>query len=328
MSNWYKEHSPAIFIFSVLSLGVLLIIVSNSIQGSNEFLLIIKPILAGIGGTFTAGGIATLFLNLPNTREYISNTISNLFVTGDIISSLTNEHKAFLKKKIISDEIKNSTEKIEVGLYEMINSIQKNCQTDFHLHNYIVDFTVVDSEKYNDLVEEEQYVSYRVIADHLPVSHNKMFELVLEYHSPVLDNEDLVKESFIQKFNLKMGDSYYEKKDLEISEFFIAELKHFKYRFAGKVKIEDSLDIEIKAKIIKPLIDKSYSLYVRYPTKGYTARLSYKNEYKYVCNWFRYWDKTNSISESILDGKILPNGISAISREWLLPGEGVVLEFH
>ncbi len=192
----------------------------------------------------------------------------------------------------------------------------------------MVDFTILDSRKFNGFIEEEQLVSYRVESNHLPVNHSRMFELKLEYHSPVYGDNALTKKDFIQKFSLKMGDEIFDENNLEVSEFNNGGEKNFKYKFRHEIKVEDTLDIEINAKIVKPLIDQSYSLYVRFPTKGYSARLSYKDSYNYVSNWFRYWDKSDDIMKSILDKKEFTNGITVNTREWVLPGEGVVLEFH
>ena len=107
MRTWLKNQLPAIYIFLILSLGFILVILAKYFDSTGASFSIISPILSGLGGTFIGGGIATIFLNLPNTRKYISSTIANLFATGEIINSLSPEHRAFLKKSIIAKEINN-----------------------------------------------------------------------------------------------------------------------------------------------------------------------------------------------------------------------------
>ena len=141
--NWYKEHRPAIFIFFIILIGMSLIIISNLIQNDQKYLQMIKPVFAGLGGTFMAGGIATLFLNLPRTKEYISNTISNLFTTGEIISSLSEEQRSLLKKKILSKEISISMENIEDSLYEKINTTQNNLSNSLNNWTQFINFSFI-----------------------------------------------------------------------------------------------------------------------------------------------------------------------------------------
>lgn len=328
MDNWYKEYRAAILIVSVSFLGVIFIVISCFIDSSIKSAEIWKSVLTGIGGTLATGGIASIFLNLPETKKYLAKTIALLFASGEIVNLLSYEQRRLLDKNILSKDLNIPTNKLDSDLLKRIQVVQKNCHKDFHLENYNIDFTINDSKKFKGYIEEEQLISYRVISEHLPLDHKKDFEIISEYVSPLYNDHGLKTDDFIQDFQCKVGGIVYKKEKVETTEFMNDGVRHLKYKFKTIACVDKNLDVEIKVKVVKPLLDRSYSLYVRFPTKGYSAKLSYNSSCCYSCNWFRYWDKQKDFLESVTDGKSFLNGISVITRDWILPGEGLVLEFN
>ena len=95
--------------------------------------------------------------------------------------------------------------------------------------------------------------------------------------------------------------------------------------FDKTFKIKEYSDVLLEIETLSSKNINDEVLIARYPTNGYKVTLRYSKEFEYDSCWFNSIQRKD-MSELNSEQQIAyPDGISVVTNDWILPGNGVTL---
>jgi hypothetical protein len=324
-NEWLKNHKSANFFWSIIVVGILLLAVGLAIgQSTSKVLGFLSTFIIQLSGAAFATAILTVFLSFRDIRQTLSNTLSDLWTEGNVVNSLSSKVKEKIDKKIILSSNENSIISLEETLYRSLTEQRINCLNSFFINNLNYDISLMDYEKNPNLVIHSVRCSYRVRSEHL-ADKNRTYPLKYYYEISVPKEFDLAKEKFLRNFHIRINGLEFNKEDVVINRKSIGTIDAITITFDKTFKINEYSDVllEIETLSSKNINDEVFI--TRYPTNGYKVTLRYSKEYEFDSCWFNSIQRKD-MSELNSEQQIAyPDGISVMTNDWILPGNGVSL---
>ena len=332
-SSWWKQHKSAVFIFALFILGIFLLLVSTVLHSYHQS---IEPYLGKhlteILGLFITelcitafvGGIAAIFLSLPDVKHHLASTMSDLFSRGQIVDTISENSKRILSKEIVRSHIISKALEVDDALFDHFTNLSDNCLSMIHLynHNWRHELTPYPNK--------DEFLIYSVSRDFtIKLSHlNKpskfdtpFFQIIsIQYYLDIKDEE------FLLHFSANIGDINFTRDDVSIKKEIIHEMPHIGFEFNKSINLYRDTTAKFSYKIAYPKKENTAIVLARYPTLGFTSSLTYSNQFEYTGIFF----KSNQNSR----GKQIPGladtdrsalGITVTTLDWVLPGEGIFI---
>jgi hypothetical protein len=324
--SWYVRHASALFITVLVLIGIGLGLYGLRLsQRGPGGISYFGNVLAHFSGALLAAAIGTVFLSLPDVRQYVASTVARLFSHADVVELLSSDTKDRLRERLAIDAVKASASMINGSLF---NHLQVTLTTSL-ANPYVTNLsfsTVISPHLSNShLVATHRIVSYRINARNLSSPQYK-FPFVFFTDASFPSEFSLVVEDWFQYFSARVGDVQFGKADLQLQEKKQGNLTVFEAELSRDVFIAEEVDVTIEYRIFAPLSDPIMACFARYPSYGVSATLHFSEDYAYDCAWFMACPPSSNIPGR---GQVNypPNGISVRTNDWMLPGEGVVLYY-
>lgn len=322
--DWLKHHKSANFFWLIIIVGILLLALGLVIEQSNsKFMGFLSTFIIQLSGAAFATAILTVFLSFRDIRKTLSNTLSDLWIEGEVVNSLSTSTKEKIDKKIILSSKNNTIKSLDQTLYKALTKQRLNCLSSFFIYNFNYDITLKDCTKNPEMLVHNVRCSYRVRKEHL-LDGNRSYPLKYYYEISVPKKFNLSKEKFLRHFSIKYDGHEFDKGDVIVEEKSIGTMNAIIITFDKLIEINDYSDIQLNIETLslKTINDEIYI--TRYPINGCKITLRYSSDYEFDSCWF------NSILGKEMptlnsDQQTHSDGISVVNNDWILPGNGAQL---
>jgi hypothetical protein len=329
--TWFREHLSAIYIFGLFAFGLLTAtsgIWLESETGAIPFgrwnaycgKLLIELSIASI-----AGAIATVFLSLRDVREHISSIIAKLFSEGRIAGLLSREARTLLDHEIVHRRLGSEVTHIDDGLLRQLTELSDQCLKSVHLHDYHIDKSFGRHPKNPSLIYECTAINFEVQIGHLKTPVD--FQYGMGYEILLPSEAEISDEDFLIGFSLRFGEEEFSRDSCTIVRLTRECGYAVRFEFNKSFRLESDTPVRLayRAALLEP--DTVTMWTARYPTFGLRVSLNYSSDWDYACKWFTSlkakpgdWFDGGEIQQ-------LDRGICATTHGWVLPGEGLVINW-
>ena len=325
--SWHKQHASAIFLALLLLLSVVLLLGGFSLQAkTSPMSKTAGNLLVQLSGAALATSIATAFLGFSDVRDSLAATLARLFSEGSVVKLLSSDVRDVIHKEIIMSRLAGTAREIEPSLLEHLTGITNACLGAPHIQNYNIRDILVQHPARPDLLAREVAVSFRISARHLTDPMTPLPYLFL-YQIPIPDGDEIDERDFLLEFEATLGNERFTREDVGVRKKNKGGVDFLRFIFETSVPIGHELDayINYKAAAVK---HDTFAVYrARYPTRGFNVTLNDSGGQDYD----GVWSKATKPLEKGFPGRkelrILPNGISAVTNDWVLPGEGIAFSW-
>jgi hypothetical protein len=325
--SWYAQHKSAVLIFALFVIGFVLVIVGVGIEAiQGEYKRFFGKLLIELAIASFVGGIATLFLSLPDVRHQLSSVLATLFSEGKIAGLLSVTARELLNKELLQQRLGTDVAKIDDHLFDRLTDLTDECLKNVHLDGYHLEKSFGPHPKNPAFLYESAAITFRIKISHL-LSHPARpvkFPYKVTYQIDVPLSTSMSDDDFLLEFRLKVGDSVFT--EAKISRKENGEVSALKFEFEKEfdLTVEDT-GVELRYKAARLKSDNASIWRARYPTRRFQTSVYYTNAFDYTCMWF------TSVRAKTVDPLLggtstsIHAGITATRDDWVLPGEGIAV---
>jgi hypothetical protein len=322
--NWYAQHKSAVLIFSLFFVGLILVIIGISVEG--EYKRFFGKLLIELSIASFVGGIATLFLSLPDVRHQLSAVLATLFSEGKIAGLLSPTARELLTKELVQQRLGTDVARIDERLFNRLTDLGDQCLKNVHLENFSLDKSFGPHPKNRAFLYESAVITFRIKVGHLlsESSHSIKFPYKMIYKIDVPLSTVMSDDDFLLEFRLKVGNSQFN--DAQVSRDERDEVCALKFEFEKEFDLAvDDTAVELAYKAARLKSDNASIWRARYPTCGFRTSVYYTDDFEYTCKWFTSLGPKNS--DPLRGGTCTPirAGLTAARDDWVLPGEGIAV---
>ena len=319
-NTWYVQHKSAVLIFALFVVGLVLVSVGLLIEERHgpEFFgkLLIELAIASF-----VGGIATLFLSLPDVRHQLSSVLATLFSEGKIAGLLSPSARDLLNKELVQHRLGAEVTGIDQDLFRRLTDLTDDCLRCVHLHDYHLT-TSLGPHPNRRFLYQQAVISFQIHISHLLSAAVKVvkFPYKVAYTIDLPSGVDMTDQEFLQEFKLTIGRSEFT--EAKISRERNAEVRSIKFEFETEFDLAaPSTGVEVIYRAARLTSDNVHIWQARYPTCGFQTSVTHTRDYEYSGKWFA------SVGPKEGPGRFasLGNGITATRDDWVLPDEGIVI---
>jgi len=324
-NDWLKDHKSANFFWAIILVGIVLLAIGLVIgQSPSKIMGFLSTFIIQLSGAAFATAILTVFLSFSDIRKTLSNTLSDLWTEGEVVYSLSSKVKEKIDKKIILSSRDNKILRIEETLYKPLTEQRKSFLNSFYVYNFNYDIMLMDFEKNPNFITHNVKCSYRVHSGHL-VESKRIYPLKYYYEISVPKGFEMSNEKFLKHFHIRINKLEFNEKDAIINRKSIGTMDAITITFDKNIEVNDYSDVllEIETLSSKNINDEVFI--ARYPTNGYKVALRYSKEYEYDSCWFNSIPRKDMSEINSEQQIIYHDGISVMTNDWILPGNGVSL---
>jgi hypothetical protein len=322
--KWFKNHESANFFWIIILISVILLAIGLLLSKlDNPIMSFISNFVIQLSGAALATAILTVFLSFGDVKKSLTSTLSNLWIEGKVVDSLSNSVKSKIDKRIIlsnSSDIKEINESLFIDL----TKLRDKCLNSFHIINYNYEIVLSDWEKNSEFIIHRVKCTYRVISSHIAIKEKK-YPLKFYYEITIPNDLELIEKDFIRNFNIKIDKQEFDKNDVTISKAKIGTMQSISISISKEIEIKDYADVLLDVETLSCKKINDEMLIARYPTLGYKVTMRYTDKYDYDCCWFRANCHTDIYKLNEAQQSIYNDGITAITNDWVLPGDGATL---
>jgi hypothetical protein len=329
--HWTRKHGSAIMVFILVLSGVLFSFFGNSLSNSTiTFVKILGIFFIQLGTTLIVAAVATLFFNLRDIKESMVRMASQLLANSEVIPFLSKEAKDRLEESIVFDRLKSTVSRLQPDLYNVVTLIRDKYLNTFHLQNFHEEVFVSPHPSNPAFVHRESTRTFKVIPYYLANSQ-RTFSLCYNLEIGVPKDIPISEEEFLINFEVRAGDNLFGLADAVVKESTSGSLGVMRMHFNRPVEVKESLAVRISSRCLGWADDNVDIFRVRYPTNGFTVAYRYLESLQYDASWFKLFKAITPEAGFKLDkADIHPHscGITAVTQDWVLPGEGVAISWH
>lgn len=326
IGSFVRNHSSAILLVGTCLLGVTSFITGFMLGlSADQAQRTMGTFMLQLGGSMIAVALTALFFNLPDMKEYLSQSIFALFASGTGVKLLSEETREALSASLMLERLGKCVTTYEPTLMRHISTIQTRVLQSPYVTNYHYAVTIYDHTKYADIVMNHTVLSYRMHVHHLADGRRT---IPLRYFQEcILPKGTVTKpEEWIVSFKLEFGPHLFTNTDLELSMSDINDSILVRAVFVKNVELTQDTDMSLNVQSLNDRNDPVELVYARYPSQGFQISMTYSELYVYDCAWFLQCDNSQDNPPT---GRVdhVNNGIHAKTNEWVMPGEGVMIYY-
>ena len=325
--SFLSRHGSVFFLAGVFLLGFILIPSGLYFQQSESAILSgLGVVLLQFSGALIAVALTAFAFNLPDLREYMAGTVATLFTRGEIVPILSTPTKEVLQKRLWLDLTSEEVLDVEPTLYGYLNKLAKCCFESPYVTNYHYALGLSESKEEKAFLFVHSVLSYRLHVHHLDTANIRLPFRYFRQESFPKEAAPKIEE-WLSNFKLDVGDQEFTIDDINREQEESGDIVHFRAIFEKEIKILQDVDVNIIVDMLRVREDPIEITYARYPSQGFHVTLSFDEKNTYDHGWFTHCDPADDVSlRRRVD--LLPNGISARTNEWVLPGEGVAIYYY
>ena len=279
-------------------------------------------IVSHLAAMFLAAFVATVFFSLRDVRESLAASVSNLLLDGDVVNHLSGGARRALARRILLAEITGEAESLPDTLYDHARKVELHLFAVPHLINYTPTVILADFEGEPELLKHSFRCTYTVSTRHLP---NGRGIYSLRFRHEFSDPSGVVGKTALQGFEARVGDTLFTSADITVSERQSGGLGVTLLSLDRDIEVVGEAAVIISYEGIVSRRDPTEIFYAWYPTKGFRVTLLHSKVSAFDCAWFKSWTTVARDFPGREQVVLMPNGITAYTDEWLMPGHGVVL---
>lgn len=125
------------------------------------------------------------------------------------------------------------------------------------------------------------------------------------------------------EYSATIGNKIYDKSDIKINQWDDKNKRYLRFKFEKRILVNGEIDVFISYKTIAYINDRVSIYIARNPCHGYQVNISYADSEMLSAYWLRSIDPMQKGFPKLKEIKSMSNSISAITNDWVLPGEGV-----
>jgi hypothetical protein len=318
--SWYGQHKSAVLIFALFIIGFVLVILGILVEaGHAQYEQFLGKLLVELSIASFVGGIATLFLSLPDVRHQLTSVLATLFSEGEIAGLLSVTARQLLNKKLLRYRLGSEVSKIDEDLFGGLTDLTDECLRSVHLQDYHLVTSFKPHPTDPALLYQRNVINFRINIAHLlsetPRPVKFPFKVGYEIDLPL--GTTISDKDFLPEFKLRVGEVVYtEAKIITIED---GEVRAIRFEFDAEFELNcENTAVELKYRAAQLKSDNISSWRARYPTRGLQTSISYSNDFEYGCKWFTSIGAEGTFA-------LLDTGITATRDDWILPNEGVVI---
>ncbi len=325
-SSWFRAHASAVFIGSLLSVSLFLLFSGQYLQGQTSDLAKIGgSILVQLSGAALAACVATAFLGFSDVRTQLAEVLGRLFFDGKIVGLLASETQETIRKEILASRSDGKVLLLEPSLLRHLTELTDLCLSAVHVQNYNIRDRILDHPNANpSLYMKESSLSLRIGAHHLS-QIKTVLSYPLIYEVALTPGLELADEDFLLGFEARLGEEIIgaDSDCIKIIRTRRAGLDTIRLDFEKELAIDGEMDIVVNYKVAL-LRDDNMQIYLaRFPTRGFNVDLTFRDDHTYSGAWVKSRDPLQRDLPGRGEVREATNGLSAITNDWVLPGEGV-----
>jgi hypothetical protein len=329
--NWICKNGSAILVLILVLIGVVFSFVGNSLSNNTTTWVKISGIvLIQFSTTLIVAAVATIFFSLRDIKESMVRIASQLLANSKVIPFLSKEAKDRLEESIVFDRLRSTVSRLQPDLYNVVTLTRDKYLNTFHLQNFHEEVIVSPHPSNPAFVHRESTRTFKVIPYHLENSQ-RTFSLCYHLEIGVSKDIPISKEEFLINFEVKAGDNLFGLADAVVKESTSGSLGVMLMDFNRRIEVKESLAVRISSRCLGWADDNVDIFRMRYPTNGFTLSYRYLESLQYDAAWFKLFKVITPKAGFKLDkADIHPHscGITAVTQDWVLPGEGVAISWH
>lgn len=318
--SWYNQHKSAILIFALLMAGLVLVTIGLWIE--EEGFKFLGKLLIELAIASFVGGVATLFLSLPDVRHQLTSVLATLFSEGKIAGLLSPTARDSLNKELVQHRLGGEVARIDQDLFQSLTELTDESLKCVHLHDYHLVTSFGPHRTNPAFLYQRAVITFRISICHLLSAAVRMvkFPYKVSYEIDLPVGIEMSDEEFLQEFRLKIGDKEFTEAKLTRQQK--AEVRSVKFEFETELELTaGTTGVEVTYRAARLKSDNVSTWRARYPTCGFQTSVHYTSDFDYSGLWF------TSIGSKNAPGTFasLGNGITATRDDWVLPDEGIVI---
>lgn len=324
--SFIRKHSSIIFIIGLVVAGSLLLPVGFLLQTHpNSWVISLGIVLNQMGGCLIGVALTAVFVNLPDLRGYLATMITTLFTEGDVVPLLSFKTKSKLRERLLLDSVKNRATTVEPTLLTHVRKVNETIFSVPYITNYHVQSTITRDANDKNVFVEYSVTSYRVHVHHLLPAH-KTFQMRNFHETTFPVSLAKTANDWMRRFEVRIGNHTFSRNDAIFEESPFGSSRLIVVRLDKDIPLESDVDVTVISEVAGYSHDPVHMVIARFPCQGFHVNLSFEEGYNYDCGWFTHCPVLLNVPEK---GQVdfLPNGISASTNEWVMPGEGVALYY-
>jgi hypothetical protein len=325
--TWYARHKSAVLIFALFVIGFVLVTVGIGIEGGEgKYTQFFGKLFIELSIASFVGGIATLFLSLPDVMRQLSEVLATLFSTGKIAGLLSVTARELLNKELLQQRLGTDVAKIDEDFFTRLSDLTDEYLKSVHLEDYHSNTSFGTHPKNPAFLEQTSAMTFRVKIGHLlsHPPHPVKFLYKVAYTIDVPLGITMSDDDFLLEFRLKVGASEFTEAKISRKQYDGVCALKFEFEKEFGLTVEDT-SVELKYRAARLNSDNTSIWRARYPTRGFQTSVYHTDAFDYFCTWFTSVRATTT--DPLLGGTFasLGKGISATRDDWVLPGEGIAI---
>jgi hypothetical protein len=321
--SWFTLHKSAFLIFALFVVGFVFVIVGIFVEeGEGRYAQFLGKLLIELSIASFVGGIATLFLSLPDVRHQLTSVLATLFSEGKIAGLLSVTARESLNKELLQQRLGTEVARIDEDLFGRLIDLNDESLKCVHLHDYHLVTSFGTHPNNPAFLYQRAVITFRINISHL-LSHADRpvkFPFKVSYEIDLPLGTIMSDKEFLFEFKLKVGDMEFTEAKIERKENGEVRALRFEFEKEFGLNAEDT-GVEVTYRAARLKSDNVSIWRARYPTRGFQTSVYYTNDFDYNCKWF------TSVRAKSAAGMFasLDNGITATRDDWVLPGEGIAI---
>jgi hypothetical protein len=328
--SWWTEHKSAALILLLFVVGIAILVLSVFLHGEHnaieqrvgkalaDFLVLFATELSI---AILVGGIAALFLSLPDARHHIASIVSDLFSEGKIVESLSESAKGRLDIGLSHNRLRSKVLSVDVNLFTHLTRMSDDCLGMPHLHNLHWSQELNEHPSNTKLLVNTVIRSFSVNVNHM--RRPAKFNFPFLHEISIQDFPDLKDEEFLIDFEGRIGSKVFSKGDVKLSRATIHQIPFIRFAFDPAIELDQDSIGTFHYKIAYLKTENTAVTLVRYPTLGFTFSLTYLEQFDYTGIFFKTQNPKYKDFPGREETVRSPRGITVMTQDWVLPGEGL-----
>jgi hypothetical protein len=324
--SWFALHKSAVLIFALFVIGFVLVIVGIGVEGlEGQYKQFFGKLLIELSIASFVGGIATLFLSLPDVRHQLSGVLAKLFSEGKIAGLLSVNARELLNKELLQQRLGADVIRIDEDFFTRLTDLTDEYLKSVHLEDCHSNMSF-GKHANPAFLEQTTAMTFRVKIGHL-LSHPSRpvkFPYKITYRIDIPLGMAIEDNEFLLEFRLKVGANEFTEATVSRKQYDRVLTLKLEFEKEFDLTVEDT-GVELKYRAARLKSDNTSIWRARYPTRGFQTSVYHTDDFDYFCTWFTSVRATTT--DPLLGGTSasLGKGISASRDDWVLPGEGIAI---
>jgi hypothetical protein len=328
LRRWLDNHASPVFVFGLCVVSVILLMIGWSLSGTKHPVWsTLGIVLMQLSGSALAAAIATLFFSLQDVQSQIASTAAMLIANGEMLDNLSESARDRLDEQLAIRKAHNLANKVDPTLFGVLNRVRESAIVSYHLYNFYQEITISADDSHPGL-EVRRYVRrYRVKGSHL-AANEPIFPFRARFEVVLPDGVMLSNHEILREFEVHVGEQVLDRSHAEIKREKSGTTPVATITCTADFDCRRDIDLNLVATTVGVAPANTEVFIARYPTCGFQFTIRHGDDFIYDCAWFKNWGPQPSYQDGREKHQMVPNGISAFTNDWVLPGEGIAISWH